>query len=289
MELKNTFLKNKNNNEKKKIIIGVYIYLSLLALILAAKIFINTSTNNLDFIYGYIYFLSYFLMFWFIIRQSFEKKAVWSWFFLVNLFFIFLFFEFYPAVKFIILLQIIYGIIMNHFQIEELKEKNDKIQYLSYHDGLTGVHNRRYFQKQMKQMKKLKKDKLSVIIADINNLKHINDSFGHQKGDQYIKTAAKILNSELRKNDIIARIGGDEFAILLPETNYENCQKIIKRFKDKIKNQDHQYFSIAFGCVSASNQFKNMEQIINQADKKMYHSKEKMKEELNYDLNEIYE
>lgn len=283
--LKNNFLRNKNFKDKNKIIIGVYLFLTLLAVILAVKFLIKDSINNEDYIFGFIYFLSYFLMFWFIVQQSFEKRAVGSWFILVNLFFVVLFFEFYTAVKFIILLQLMFGIIMNHFQIEELKEKNDRIQYLSYHDGLTGVHNRRYFQNQIEKMKKFKKDKLSVIIADINNLKYINDSFGHSKGDQYIKTAARILNSELRNKDIIARIGGDEFAILLPETNYEDCQKIIKRFKEKIKNQDRQYFSIAFGCVSANSQFENLELMINKADKKMYNNKKKMKNEFNHELN----
>lgn len=285
MGLKNNFLRNKNFKDKNKIIIGVYLFLTLLAVILAVKFLIKDSINNEDYIFGFIYFLSYFLMFWFIVQQSFEKRAVGSWFILVNLFFVVLFFEFYTAVKFIILLQLMFGIIMNHFQIEELKEKNDRIQYLSYHDGLTGVHNRRYFQNQIEKMKKFKKDKLSVIIADINNLKYINDSFGHSKGDQYIKTAARILNSELRNKDIIARIGGDEFAILLPETNYEDCQKIIKRFKEKIKNQDRQYFSIAFGCVSANSQFENLELMINKADKKMYNNKKKMKNEFNHELN----
>ncbi len=281
MKVKNNFLKSVNAKTKNKIIIGVYLFLILLTVILAAKFLIKGSIENEDFIYGYIYFLSYFLMFWFIVQQSFGEKAILSWFILVNLFFLFLFFEFYPAVKFIILLQIIFGIIMNHFQIEELKEKNDRIQYLSYHDGLTGVHNRRYFQQQIEKMKKFKKDNLSVIIADINNLKYINDSFGHYKGDEYIKTAARILSSELRKNDIIARIGGDEFAILLPETSYEDCKKIIKRFKENIKNQDNQYFSIAFGFVSESYRFDNLELMINKADKKMYNNKKKMKKRIN--------
>lgn len=125
---------------------------------------------------------------------------------------------------------------------------------------------------------------MSVIIADINNLKVINDSLGHQKGDEYIKKAASILRSELRDKDIISRIGGDEFAVLLPETNYVQCKKIIKRLKKRVKEQELQYLSIAFGYISENNKFENLEQMINQADRKMYNDKKIMKEELNYDI-----
>ena len=285
MEFRNNFLRNINYNYKNKIIIGVYLFLTLLTAILAVKFIISDSIDSEDYVFGFIYFLSYFLMFWFIIQQSFSIKAVWSWFMLINIYFLVLFFEFYPAVKFIILLQLVFGIIMNYFQIEKLKEKNNRIQYLSYHDGLTGVHNRRYFQEQINKMERLQKDNLSVIVADINNLKYINDSFGHSKGDEYIKKAAKILSSELRKNDIIARIGGDEFAILLPESSSQDCRKIIRRFKKKIAKQNHQYFSIAFGFASDRSNFDDLELMISKADKKMYNSKKKMKTELDFALN----
>lgn len=285
MEFRNNFLRNINYNYKNKIIIGVYLFLTLLTAILAVKFIISDSIESEDYVFGFIYFLSYFLMFWFIIQQSFSIKAVWSWFMLINIYFLVLFFEFYPAVKFIILLQLVFGIIMNYFQIEKLKEKNNRIQYLSYHDGLTGVHNRRYFQEQINKMERLQKDNLSVIVADINNLKYINDSFGHSKGDEYIKKAAEILSSELRKNDIIARIGGDEFAILLPESSSQDCRKIIRRFKKKIAKQNHQYFSIAFGFASDRSNFDDLELMISKADKKMYNSKKKMKTELDFALN----
>lgn len=285
MEFRNNFLRNINYDYKTKMIIGVYLFLTLLTVILAVKFIIIDSIDSEDYVFGFIYFLSYFLMFWFIIQQSFDIKAVWIWFMLINIYFLVLFFEFYPAVKFIILLQLVFGIIMNYFQIEKLKEKNNEIQYLSYHDGLTGVHNRRFFQEQINKMEKLQKDNLSVIVADINNLKYINDSFGHSKGDEYIKKAAKILSSELRKNDIIARIGGDEFAILLPESSSQDCKKIIRRFKKKIAEQNHQYFSIAFGFASDRSNFDDLELMISKADKKMYNSKKKMKSELDFALN----
>ncbi len=285
MEVQKILLKNKNSKMNKKIIFGVFLFLTIMAVILAVKFLSSTLIDSQDFIFSYIYFLSYFLMFWFIIQQSFGGKVVWSWFILVNIFFIVLFFELYTVVKFIIILQLIFVIIMNYYQIEELKEKNDRIQYLSYHDGLTGVHNRRYLQKKIKKLKKIKKDNLSVIIADINNLKYVNDSFGHHQGDEYIKKAARILSSELRNKDIIARTGGDEFAILLPETSKQDCQKIIKRFKQKIKNQDCQYFSIAFGCATKNYKFDSLELMINQADQKMYENKEKMKKDLSYDIH----
>ncbi|MFW5780263.1 MAG: PAS domain S-box protein, partial [Bacillota bacterium] len=115
-------------------------------------------------------------------------------------------------------IEAIEGLIID---IEELKEKENQIKYLNEHDHMTGVYNRRYFEECKDKLDKAKFMPLSVIMGDINGVKLINDALGHDKGDMVIKTTADILKTVLRPEDILARVGGDEFLYLLPNTDSE--------------------------------------------------------------------
>jgi diguanylate cyclase (GGDEF)-like protein len=115
--------------------------------------------------------------------------------------------------------------------ITALKRAQEKNQYLSYHDNLTGVYNRRYYEEVLARIDKERHLPISIIIGDLNGLKLVNDAFGHSMGDQMLKGAAEALSSACRPQDIIARWGGDEFIVLLPSTGPEEVEEIVDTAK----------------------------------------------------------
>jgi PAS domain S-box-containing protein len=126
------------------------------------------------------------------------------------------------------LMNIFTGLITNAFS----KYINDKrILKLTYNDSLTGLYNRRFFEKEIERLDTQRQLPISIIVADINGLKIINDSLGHKKGDELLIKSAELLKEVIREEDILARYGGDEFAILLPQTEKSVAEKIIKRIK----------------------------------------------------------
>lgn len=113
--------------------------------------------------------------------------------------------------------------------ITERKKKEAEILHLSYHDQLTGLYNRSFFEKEIKRLDTKRQLPLSVIVGDINGLKLLNDALGHAEGDKLLVEMAKLLKSCCRAEDILARTGGDEFSILLPKTDSRGAHSIIKR------------------------------------------------------------
>ena len=114
----------------------------------------------------------------------------------------------------------------------ELKAKNEEIKYLSYHDELTGLYNRKFVYEELERLKELGSFPISVIIVSLNKLKMINENHGHTQGDKYIKKAADLLQKNFKEGEILARIAGDELAVILKETDQEQADKIA----DKIIN-----------------------------------------------------
>jgi len=107
------------------------------------------------------------------------------------------------------------------------------------HDEKTGLYNNKFFENMLEmeiEKAKRKKQKLSLIIIDIDFFKKINDKYGHMKADELLEQLAKIIKKQIRKSDIAARFGGEEFIILLPETNINKAKKFIMRLKKSIKS-----------------------------------------------------
>lgn len=162
-----------------------------------------------------------------------------------------------------------------HVDVTDKKHRQDEIEYLSYHDQLTGLYNRRYFEETIKRIDKEENLPISLIVADLNGLKLTNDAFGHQVGDELIKRAADILKFNSREEDIVARIGGDEFAIILPKTNGVNANKINRRYCEIISNTKLNPVSVSLAMGFAT-KYDMEEGIINtfiEAEQSMYNRK----------------
>ena len=116
------------------------------------------------------------------------------------------------------------------------KKMEEELTFLSFHDSLTGLYNRRFFEEQMTLFDGGRSNPVSVISCDIDGLKIINDHFGHHHGDEMIVAVSRILQEAVRSDDIVARIGGDEFAIIMPRCPANGVDRIYVRIKEALNN-----------------------------------------------------
>jgi len=169
--------------------------------------------------------------------------------------------------------------------ITDRKQTEEKLRFLSFHDALTGLYNRGYFEEEMERLKSSRQFPVSIIVCDLDDLKQINDSLGHDVGDQVIKAAANILRSNVfRKEDIVARTGGDEFVILLPNVDInenpairERLDKSIIDFNGSTKNDGLYrpiFFSYGFAVIQSD---ESLMEGYKQADAAMYTAKTEKK------------
>lgn len=158
----------------------------------------------------------------------------------------------------------------------ERKKAEEEIRYLSFYDPLTDLYNRRYFENEMKRLNYSRDLPIGIIMADIDGFKKVNDTFGHKEGDRLLQNTAKILKSVTRKGDILARIGGDEFAVILPnidsKTTVPLCDRIKKAFHEHT-NKKKLNVDISVGCALKKDKNTNLEDVLIRADQCMYQAK----------------
>lgn len=160
-----------------------------------------------------------------------------------------------------------------------MQEENKKLRSMASTDHLTGLVNRRsminVIEKSIINYEENNKP-FSLIIADIDDFKRINDLYGHNDGDRALKSITYLLNNNLRKNDTLARWGGEEFLVLLAETTYKEACIVANKLKDSLSAFQHNYLdetenlSMTFGI----SQFKgDLDRCISEADKALYKGK----------------
>ncbi len=167
-----------------------------------------------------------------------------------------------------------FGVVMVFRDVSAEREQQERIFFLSYHDELTGLFNRRYAEEAMKRMSSSDHLPLAIIMGDLNGLKITNDVFGHAAGDSLLKRAADILRSASREDDVVARWGGDEFLMLLPRTTAETAKQIMDKIKAECAagSEDMLKISIALGC-GIKNGEEDVQSVLQEAEDWMYHQK----------------
>jgi len=151
----------------------------------------------------------------------------------------------------------------------------NRIEYLSYHDDLTGLYNRRFFQEELRRLDTKRNLPLSLLMGDVNGLKLINDSFGHLVGDEMLRNAAVAIAKGCRADDIVARLGGDEFIIILPRTDTEDTQRVVARIRhlllrEKVHGLE---ISLSFGHGTKRVETTDILDIYREAEDHMYRHK----------------
>jgi diguanylate cyclase (GGDEF)-like protein len=156
------------------------------------------------------------------------------------------------------------------------------LEQMATTDGLTGLHNHRRFQEMLEEEveeAKRYEHKLSLMLVDIDHFKRVNDTYGHPKGDEVLRRVARVLNELARTTDRVCRYGGEEFAIIMPQTDKNGGRLLAERFRTEIKEQvfqsDQGEFSITFsvGVCTFPDQARHKQELIDKADQALYHAK----------------
>jgi diguanylate cyclase (GGDEF)-like protein/PAS domain S-box-containing protein len=163
------------------------------------------------------------------------------------------------------------GVIGIAHDITSRKEVEDSLRHDSTHDALTGLYNRAFFDEELERFNQSEKFPLSVVMADVNGLKTVNDTLGHEAGDELIRLAASIILRAFRAEDVVARIGGDEIAVLLPATDSTVAEEVVGRIKRCPEIADGAV-SIAFGVATAENK-EQLAEVLRLSDERMYQDK----------------
>lgn len=160
--------------------------------------------------------------------------------------------------------------------ITQRKQMEVRLKQMSIHDALTGLYNRGFFEEELARLERGRQFPVSIVMADIDHLKEINDEQGHAAGDELLKRAAQVLSAAFRSEDVIARIGGDEFAVILPSTDATTAEAVLHRVRNHLQKHNAKRtgtpLSISFG-ISTADKSKSLLEALKEADANMYREK----------------
>lgn len=168
------------------------------------------------------------------------------------------------------------------YDIQQRKETEQELKRLATIDTLTGVVNRRFFfelaEKEFRQVLRYKKS-VAFLALDIDHFKNVNDNYGHQGGDEVLRAFVQACKEELRETDIFGRIGGEEFSILLLETDQSSARLVAERIRHKIEQmvitfENHAIkITVSIGAAIIDTEDKSLDQVFQRADKALYEAK----------------
>jgi diguanylate cyclase (GGDEF)-like protein/PAS domain S-box-containing protein len=169
------------------------------------------------------------------------------------------------------------AILGNFIDITEHKQAEGQMLYMSLHDNLTGLYNRTYFEEEMARLAGTRFNPVGIVMCDVDGLKLINDILGHNAGDALLVAAANVIRKCFRENDVVARVGGDEFAVILPNTPKAVIENICLRIHDMVGayNAEHptMTLSISVGFAVKFDSSTRMSELFREADNNMYSQK----------------
>ena len=152
-----------------------------------------------------------------------------------------------------------------------------RLKFLGMHDQLTGLYNRAFFEEEMQRLSQSREYPIALITADLDDFKLVNDSYGHEAGDWLLKVAAAVLSKAVRGDDVLARVGGDEFAVILKKTSEKGAEKIATRMRESLEEYNQQHndlpLGISIGLAVALNAEKSLHEVFRHADDLMYRDK----------------
>lgn len=179
---------------------------------------------------------------------------------------------------------------------ESVKDSMDQVEYLSYHDLLTEVNNRSFFEKELKLLNTKDNLPLSLVMIDVNGLKLINDAFGHNAGDNLLRITGEILKKNVRSTDVVSRWGGDEFVLLLPKTSLQEAKTIVEKIHNYSSEITFKYgdISLAVGAATKTDPREDMLKVFRLAEEIMYQEKNSVvssvrSETINTIINTLFE
>jgi diguanylate cyclase (GGDEF)-like protein len=160
--------------------------------------------------------------------------------------------------------------------ITVLKKAEEYLRYLGTHDVMTELYNRAFFEETLLDLEKNRMDPIAMIVMDLNNLKPTNDRYGHQAGDKLIRRTAEVLRAGTAEGHITARIGGDEFAVILPGAGLMDAKELMERIQSLVVVNNKFYgepeLSLSLGAA-VSKPSLSLEKVISLADDEMYRNK----------------
>ena len=167
------------------------------------------------------------------------------------------------------------GSVLVFRDFSDKRREEKKIEFLSYHDQLTGLYNRRFYEEELRRLDTKRNLPLAIVMGDVNGLKLVNDSFGHPAGDELLMKVASVMQKGCRSDDILARLGGDEFVMILPKTDSQGAEAVIQRIKDLLTNEKVGAFdlSVSFGYEIKRQEDEGVQAIFKNAEDHLYRHK----------------
>jgi len=162
-----------------------------------------------------------------------------------------------------------------------------RLRYLAYRDSLTGLYNHRYFQEELAhEVERAQRygQPLSVLMLDVDRFKEVNDTYGHLMGDTLLSYVAQVIAAQLRSSDVAARYGGDEFAVILPETDQTKAIAVAEKLSNAV-SADHRWqgallenlgVGISFGVAAFPDDGRTADDLLGAADRRLYAAKRRL-------------